>query len=79
MTPAELSAALVGALSDAIEAGDRDFAPGFRHLLGRACRIGGRRERLADATLTSSSTTLEALTRDASFKRTSKKFYKKLI
>jgi transposase len=35
----------------AIEAGDHDFAPGFRHLLGRACRIGGRRESLADATL----------------------------
>jgi len=35
----------------AIEAGDHDFAPDFRHLLGRACRIGGRRDKLADATL----------------------------
>lgn len=35
----------------AIGAGDRVFAPAFRHLLGRACRIGRNRERLADATL----------------------------
>jgi Transposase IS66 family len=35
----------------AIEAGDRLFAPGLRHLLGRACRIGQRRAKLADATL----------------------------
>jgi len=35
----------------AIEAGDHDFAPDFRHLLGRACRIGGRRDKLVDATL----------------------------
>jgi transposase len=35
----------------AIDAGDDVFAPKLRHLLGRACRIGRRRERLADATL----------------------------
>ena len=34
-----------------IDAGDDVFAPDLRHLLGRACRIGRRRERLADATL----------------------------
>jgi len=33
--------------------GDRVFAPGFRHVLGRACRIGARRDKLADATLRS--------------------------
>src|SRR5208337_4157421 len=31
----------------AIDAGDDIFAPELRHLLGRACRIGRRRERLA--------------------------------
>jgi transposase len=35
----------------AIDAGDEIFALELRHLLGRACRIGRRRERLADATL----------------------------
>ena len=35
----------------AIEAGDTAFAPGLRKLLQRACSIGGRRDRLADATL----------------------------
>ena len=35
----------------AIDAGDDIFAPELRHLLGRGCRIGRRRERLADATL----------------------------
>ena len=35
----------------AIDAGDDIFAPELRHLLGRACRIGRRRERLADTTL----------------------------
>jgi transposase len=35
----------------AIDAGDTVFAPDFRHLLGRACRIGRRREKLADSTL----------------------------
>ncbi len=35
----------------AMEAGDTIFAPGLRHLLGRACRIGQGRDRLADATL----------------------------
>jgi transposase len=35
----------------AIDSGDDVFAPDLRHLLGRACRIGRRRERLSDATL----------------------------
>jgi transposase len=35
----------------AIDSGDDVFAPDLRHLLGRACRIGRRRERLTDATL----------------------------
>lgn len=35
----------------AIDEGDSVFAPDLRHLLGRACRIGARRDRLADATL----------------------------
>jgi transposase len=35
----------------AIDAGDTAFAPGLRKLLGRACKIAGRRDRLADATL----------------------------
>jgi transposase len=35
----------------AIDAGDTAFAPGLRTLLQRACRIGGRRDGLADATL----------------------------
>jgi transposase len=35
----------------AIDAGDDIFAPKLRHLLGRACRIGRRREKLTDATL----------------------------
>ena len=35
----------------AIDAGDDIFAPELRHLLGRACRIGRRRERLANATM----------------------------
>ncbi len=35
----------------AIDAGDDVFAPDLRHLLGRACRIGRRRGKLADATL----------------------------
>lgn len=37
----------------AIEAGDDVFAPGLRHLFGRACRIGQRRDQLTDATLKS--------------------------
>jgi len=37
----------------AIEAGDEVFAPGFRHLLGRACRIGQRRDQLKDGSLKS--------------------------
>lgn len=35
----------------AIDAGDAAFAPAFHKLLRRACAIGRRRERLADATL----------------------------
>lgn len=35
----------------AIDAGDDAFAPGIKHLLKRAIRIGHRRPRLADATL----------------------------
>ena len=35
----------------AIDAGDTAFAPGLHKLLQRACRIGQRRDRLADATL----------------------------
>lgn len=34
-----------------IDEGDDVFASGFRHLLGRACRIGHRRERLTDGSL----------------------------
>ena len=44
----------------AIDAGDSIFAPGLRHLLGRACRIGRRRDRLADATLKTYAARLEA-------------------
>jgi transposase len=36
-----------------------DFAPEFRHLVGRACRIGRRRDRLADATLKTFAARLE--------------------
>lgn len=35
----------------AIDSGDEVFAPGFKALLKRACRIGKRRDRLKDATL----------------------------
>jgi transposase len=44
----------------AIDAGDDIFAPDLRHLLGRACRIGRRRARLADATLKSYEARLNA-------------------
>jgi transposase len=44
----------------AIDAGDSIFAPELRHLLGRACRIGRRRERLTDATLKVYAARLEA-------------------
>ena len=43
----------------AIDAGDDVLAPGIRHLLGRACRIGRRRDRLADATLKNYAARLE--------------------
>ena len=35
----------------AIDSGDALFAPALRHLLGRACRLGQRRDRFTDATL----------------------------
>jgi transposase len=44
----------------AIDAGDDIFAPDLRHLLGRACRIGRRRDKLADATLKTYAARLEA-------------------
>ena len=44
----------------AIDSGDDVFAPDLRHLLGRACRIGRRRERLSDATLKTYKSRLEA-------------------
>ncbi len=44
----------------AIDAGDGLFAPALRHLLGRACRIGRRREQLADATLRTYARRLES-------------------
>jgi len=43
-----------------IDAGDDLFAPKLRHLLGRACRIGQRRPRLADATLKTYAARLDA-------------------
>jgi transposase len=43
-----------------IDEGERIFAPALRHLLGRACRIGRRRNRLADATLKTYAARLEA-------------------
>src|ERR1019366_1833714 len=44
----------------AIDTGDGVFAPRLRHLLGRACRIGQRRDKLADARLKSYATRLDA-------------------
>ena len=44
----------------AIDDGDSILAPALRHLLGRACRIGRRRERLADATLRTYAARLES-------------------
>jgi transposase len=44
----------------AIDSGDDVLAPELRHLLGRACRIGRRRERLSDATLKSYASRLNA-------------------
>ena len=44
----------------AIDTGDDVLAPAIRHLLGRACRIGRRRDRLADATLKAYAARLEA-------------------
>ena len=43
-----------------IDAGDRVLAPDIRHLLGRACRIGRRRDKLADSTLKQYAARLEA-------------------
>ena len=42
-----------------IDTGDSIFAPALRHLLGRACRIGLRRDKLADATLKTYAARLE--------------------
>ncbi len=42
---------LIRDIQFAIDEGDAVFAPGLRHLIGRACRIGARRHRLADASL----------------------------
>ena len=44
----------------AIDAGDTAFSPGLRKLLRRACKIGGRRHQLADATLRAYGYKLEA-------------------
>jgi transposase len=44
----------------AIDSGDDAFAPDLRHLLGRACRIGRRRERLNDAALKTYASRLDA-------------------
>jgi transposase len=44
----------------AIDSGDDVFALDLRQLLGRACRIGRRRERLSDATLETYESRLEA-------------------
>jgi transposase len=43
-----------------IDAGDKIFAPGLRHLLGRACRLARRRDRLADTTLKQYAARLDA-------------------
>ena len=43
-----------------VDGGDAIFAPALRHLIGRACRIGRRRQRLADVTLKSYAARLEA-------------------
>ena len=43
-----------------IDTGDQIFAPGLRHLLGRACRLARRREKLADATLKAYAARLDA-------------------
>src|SRR5260370_9050281 len=42
---------LIRDIQYAIDEGDDVFAPQLRHLIGRACRIGRRRDRLADASL----------------------------
>jgi transposase len=44
----------------AIDEGECMIAPALRHLLGRACRIGQRRDRLADSTLKTYAARLEA-------------------
>ena len=44
---------LIGDVQYALDAGDEVLAPDLRHLLGRACRIGRRREDLTDAALKS--------------------------
>ncbi len=44
----------------AIDEGDEVLGPDLRHLLGRACRIGARRDALADATLKAYAARLDA-------------------
>lgn len=44
----------------AIDEGDEVLGPDLRHLLARACRIGARRDRLADATLKAYGVKLDA-------------------
>jgi transposase len=51
---------LIRGVQYAIGAGGGIFAPGLRHLPGRACRIGRRRDKLADATLKTYAARLEA-------------------
>jgi transposase len=51
---------LIRDMQHVIDASDDNFAPELRHLLGRACRIGRRRERLADATLNTHAARLNA-------------------
>jgi len=43
-----------------VDTGDSIFAPALRHLLGRACRIGQRRDKLADTTLKTYAARLES-------------------
>ncbi len=59
-SPGTCLAHLIRDVQYAIDEGDRIFAPALRHLLGRACRIGRRRHRLADATLKTYAARLEA-------------------
>ena len=53
-------ARLIGGVRYAIDAGGGIFAPGLPHLLGRARRIGRRRDKLADVTLKTYAARLDA-------------------